>query len=120
MDQPPRRLTDRVIDAEMWIGIAWVGLVMALVTLAAPDLGLAGGLIHGDGELAEARTMAFTTLVLAQLFHCLNARSDRTRAFHRIFTNPLPWGSNRLPVVPQVAAVPPPFVTTALPPPPLP
>src|SRR3546814_4329828 len=50
MDQPPRRLTDRVIDAEMWIGIAWVGLVMALVTLAALDLGLAGGLIHGDGE----------------------------------------------------------------------
>src|SRR3546814_3220222 len=105
MDQPPRRLTDRVIDAEMWIGIAWVGLVMALVTLAALDLWLAGGLIHGDGELAEARTMAFTTLVLAQLFNCLNARSDRTSAFHRIFTNPLLWGAIGLSVVPQVAVV---------------
>src|SRR3546814_13106787 len=78
---------------------------MALVILAALDLGLAGGLIHGDGELAEARTMAFTTLVLAQLFNCLNARSDRTRAFHRIFTNPLLWGALGLSVVLQAAVV---------------
>src|SRR3546814_1716201 len=106
MDQPPRRLTDRVIDAEMWIGLAWVGLVIALVTLAALDLGLAGGLIPGAGEPAEARTLAFTTLVLAQLFNCLNPRSDRTSAFHRIFTNPLLWGAIGLSVVRPVAAVP--------------
>ncbi|HEY3229434.1 MAG TPA: HAD-IC family P-type ATPase, partial [Roseiflexaceae bacterium] len=35
MERPPRRLTDRVIDAEMWLGILWVGAVMALVTLLA-------------------------------------------------------------------------------------
>ena len=29
MGRPPRRLTDRVIDAEMWVGIVWVGAVMA-------------------------------------------------------------------------------------------
>src|SRR3546814_13270152 len=92
MDQPPRRLTDRVIDAEMWIGIAWVGLVMALVTLAALDLGLAGGLIHGDGELAEARPMAFTTLVLAQPFTSLTARPDPTLAPPRSFPNHPPFG----------------------------
>src|SRR3546814_17569140 len=113
MDQPPRRLTDRVIDAEMWIGIAWVGLVMALVTLAALDLGLAGGLIHGDGELAEARTMAFTTLVLAQLFNCLNARSDRTSAFPPNFTNPLLWGATGPSVVLQRAVVHPPCLKAA-------
>ena len=33
MGRPPRRMTDRVIDKEMWIGIVWVGLVMAVVTL---------------------------------------------------------------------------------------
>ena len=41
MQRPPRRLTDRVIDAEMWFGIFWVGLVMAVVTLVALDLRLA-------------------------------------------------------------------------------
>ena len=30
MRRPPRRLTDRVIDAEMWVGIVWVGAVMAV------------------------------------------------------------------------------------------
>ena len=30
MRRPPRRLTDRVIDGEMWLGIFWVGLVMAV------------------------------------------------------------------------------------------
>src|SRR3546814_18887507 len=49
--------------------------------------------------------MAFTTLVLAQRFNCLNARSDRTSAFHRIFTNPLLWGAIGLSVVLQVAVV---------------
>ena len=34
MRRPPRRLTDRVIDREMWLGIVWVGLVMAVVTLS--------------------------------------------------------------------------------------
>ena len=37
--------------------------------------------------------MAFTTLVFAQLFNCFNARSDRTSAFHHLFTNRLLWGA---------------------------
>jgi P-type Ca2+ transporter type 2C len=60
---------------------------MAIVTLAALDLRLPGGIIDGSGTVVEGRTMAFTTLVLAQLFNCLNARSDRTSAFHGLFTN---------------------------------
>ena len=71
MQRPPRRLTDRVIDGRMWVGIVWVGLVMAVVTLAALDLRLAGGLLGGSGGIVEARTMAFTTVVLAQLFNVL-------------------------------------------------
>ena len=93
MRRPPRRLTDRVIDAEMWVGIVWIGAVMALVTLLALDLGLPGGLVGGSGDVVHARTMAFTTLVLAQLFNCFNARSDRTSAFRRLFTNRLLWSA---------------------------
>jgi potassium/sodium efflux P-type ATPase len=105
MRRPPRRLTDRVIDAEMWLGILWVGLVMAAATLAALDLRLAGGILGGSGDIVHARTMAFTTLVLAQLFNCFNARSDRTSAFHQLFANRLLWGAIALSVTLQIAVV---------------
>jgi len=58
----------RVIDARMWIGIVWVGAVMAVVTLVALDLRLPGGIVGDSGNIDEARTVAFTTLVFAQLF----------------------------------------------------
>jgi P-type Ca2+ transporter type 2C len=105
MRHPPRRMTDRIIDREMWIGIVWVGLVMAIVSLVALDLRLDGGFLGGSGGIVPARTMAFTTLVFAQLFNCLNARSDRMSAFHRMFTNRLLWGAIALSAALQVAVV---------------
>ncbi len=105
MRRPPRQLHDRVIDRAMWTGVVWVGAVMAAVTLLALDLRLAGGVVDGSGGIVEARTMAFTTLVLAQLFNCFNARSDRTSAFHGLFTNPRLWGAVALSVVLQMAVV---------------
>jgi magnesium-transporting ATPase (P-type) len=113
MARPPRPSGRRVIDREMATGIGWVGLVMALVTLAALDLRLAGGVLGGAGGIVEARTMAFTTLVLAQLFNCLNARSDRTSAFHRLFTNRWLWGAIALSAALQVAVVQVPFLNDA-------
>jgi Ca2+-transporting ATPase len=113
MAHPPRSSDDRVIDIAMWVGIAWVGLVTAVVTLIALDLRLPGGLVGGSGDIVEARTMAFTTLVLAQLFNALNARSDRVSAFHRLFTNRLLWAALALSVVLQVAVVHVPFLNDA-------
>jgi P-type Ca2+ transporter type 2C len=105
MARSPRRLTDRVIDAEMQFGVVFVGFVMAIVTLLALDIGLPGGLVDGSDGIVEARTMAFTTLVIAQLFNCFNARSDRVSAFHHLFTNPLLWGAIALSLLLQVAVV---------------
>ena len=105
MSRPPRRLTDRVIDLDMWLGILWVGVVMAAVSLAALDLRLDGGLLGGSGSVEKARTVAFTTLVLAQLFNCLNARSDRMSAFRRLFTNRWLWAAIALSAALQVAVV---------------
>jgi magnesium-transporting ATPase (P-type) len=113
MSRPPRRLTDRVIDAEMWFGIFYVGFVMAVVTLAALDLRLNGGLLGGSGSIDEARTMAFTTLVFAQLFNCFNSRSDRTSAFRGLFTNRLLWAAIAVSVLLQVAVVELPFLNDA-------
>jgi P-type Ca2+ transporter type 2C len=105
MRRTPRRLSDRVIDREMWIGIVWVGSVMAAVTLIALDLRLDGGFLGGSGDIDKARTMAFTTLVLAQLFNCFNARSDRTSAFHHLFTNRFLWAAIALSALLQFAVV---------------
>jgi Ca2+-transporting ATPase len=113
MRRAPRRRTDRILDKEMWIGIAWVGTVMAAVTLLALDLRLPGGIVGDSGSITEARTMAFTTLVLAQLFNCFNARSDRTSAFHRMFTNRYLWGAIALSALLQVAVVELGFLNTA-------
>jgi magnesium-transporting ATPase (P-type) len=113
MLRPPRHLTERVIDKEMWIGIIWVGLVMAVVTLTALDLGLPGGLFEGAGTIDEARTMAFTTLVFAQLFNCFNARSDRSSAFRSLFTNGWLWGAVALSGLLQVAVVQAPWLNQA-------
>ena len=113
MEHPPRRLTDRVIDVEMWVGIVWVGVVMAIVTLTALDLRLEGGIVGDSGDIVEARTMAFTTLVLAQLFNALNARSDQVSAFHHLFTNRLLWAALGLSAVLQAAVVHVPFLNDA-------
>ena len=113
MARPPRRLTDRVIDRQMTIGVVFVGVVMALATLLTLDIDLPGGLVEGTGSLSEARTLAFTTLVLAQLFNCFNARSDRVSAFHHLFTNRLLWAAVALSLLLQVAVVYVPFLNDA-------
>jgi len=105
MRRPPRGPGDRVIDRDMWIGIFWIGLVMAVATLVALDLRLPGGLVGDGGDVETARTMAFTTLVLAQLFNCFNARSDRRSAFAGLLTNRWLWAAIALSLSLQVAVV---------------
>ncbi|TFD19626.1 cation-translocating P-type ATPase [Cryobacterium sp. TMT4-10] len=109
MARPPRRITDRAIDRRMWVGIMSTGLVMAMVTLATIDLFLPGGLLPaldpGSDGLTVARTAGFTTLVFAQLFNTLNARSESTSAFHRLFVNRWLWSAILLAVLLQVAVV---------------
>ena len=52
-----------------------------------------------------ARAAAFTTLVLAQLFNCFNARSEQTSAFRNLFTNPLLWIAISVSLLLQVAVI---------------
>ena len=105
MNLPPRRLTDPIIDPAMWVTITVVGVVTALAGLVALDLELAGGLLGGDGDLVSARTMLFTTVVLAQVFNAFNARSDRVSAFEKVFENRLLWLAVAVTVALQVAVV---------------
>ena len=105
MDRPPRPQGSGVITRRMWGGIAFVGLIMAAGTLFVLDYALPGGLIEGSGDLPYAQTMAFTTLMLFQLFNVLNARSDEQSAFQGLLTNPWLWSAVLLSLVLQLVVV---------------
>src|SRR5262245_13534110 len=93
MRKPPRPIGESVITPRMWRGILLVGVVIAASTLFVLDADLPGGLVSGTHGLPHARTMAFTTLVVAQLFNALNARSDDQSAFVHFFANRWLWGA---------------------------
>lgn len=105
MARPPRRRDARMIDTHMWAGIAGTGIVMAMVSLLTIDLFLPGGFVEGHEEWARARTAGFTVLVLAQLFNCFSARSERRSAFDGLFLNRWLWAAVLLSAMLQVAVV---------------
>lgn len=87
MNQRPRPRGEGVLTGQMWRGIIFVGVIMAAGTLLVLDASLPGGFIDGVGNQTHAQTMAFTTLVLFQLFNVFNARSDEKSAFVGLFRN---------------------------------
>ena len=91
MRQPPRPTAEGVITTRMWRGIFFVGVIMAAGTLLVLDASMPGGLLEGDGDLRYGQTMAFTTLMLFQIFNVVNARSDEHSAFSHLFTNLWLW-----------------------------
>ena len=118
MNRKPRKLTDHVIDRDMWIDIAFIGIIMAVVTLIGMDMHLAGGLftdrsvdaLGHEAQLTEARTMGFTILVFAQLFNAIASRSSRQSAFVGLFSNKWLWGAIGLSVVLQLLVIYVPFL----------
>jgi P-type Ca2+ transporter type 2C len=105
MQQQPRPQGSGVITRTMWLGIAFVGVIMATGTLLVIDAALPGGLIAGTGSMAYGRTMALTTLVLFQMFNVFNARSDTQSAFYRLFHNRWLFGAVALSLALQVAVI---------------
>ena len=78
---------------------------MAVATLWVLDASLAGGLVDGAGTIEHGRTMAFTTLVLAQLFNAFNARSEWRSAFADIVSAHWTAAATALSVVLQMAVL---------------
>lgn len=121
MTRKPRRLTDRVIDAEMWGDIIFIGVIMAAVTLIGMDMHLDGGLftdrsveaIGHEAQMTEARTMGFTILVFAQMFNALASRSHEQSVFVGLFANKWLWGAIGVSVVLQLVVIYVPFLNTA-------
>lgn len=113
MRRPPRPRGEGVITRRMWAGIVCVGAAMAAATLFVLDASLPGGLIPGTGTVRHAQTMAFTTLVLCQLFNAFNARSDERSAFTDPISNGWLWAAAGSSLLLQVAVVHVPFLQEA-------
>jgi Ca2+-transporting ATPase len=77
------------------------------------DASLPGGFVDGTGNLRYAQTMAFTTLMLFQLFNVFNSRSDEVSAFHRLFSNRWLWSGVMLSLLLHAAVVYIPFLQKA-------
>ncbi|HET6584835.1 MAG TPA: HAD-IC family P-type ATPase, partial [Nannocystaceae bacterium] len=69
MRRNPRAPNTPLLGRESWLHIAWVAALQAAVSLAA----FGWGLHHGD--LALARTLAFSTLVFGVLLRAFSARN---------------------------------------------
>jgi Ca2+-transporting ATPase len=57
--------------------------------------------------------MAFTTLMLFQMFNVLNSRSDERSAFHGLFRNAWLWAALGLSIALQAAVIYSPFLQNA-------
>ena len=113
MTKPPRPRSEGVITGRMWFGIFFVGAIMAVGTLLVLDASLPGGLIKGSGSMRYAQTMAFTTLMMFQMFNVFNARSDERSAFSGLFHNYWLWGAIVLSLALHVAVIYIPFLQQA-------
>jgi Ca2+-transporting ATPase len=95
MMRKPRRHGSGVLLNEDWVRLVCVGLLMMVGTIFVLDAYYPGGLVTlfatGTGpnvrDEALARTMAFTTLMMYQLFDVYNCRSRRRSAFIGFFDN---------------------------------
>lgn len=72
MQRPPRHPDESILSRGLGLRIFLQGILMGLSTLAS----FAYGYYHLDAGLEVSRTLAFTTLVLAQLFFVFSCRRE--------------------------------------------
>ena len=104
MQREPRSRGSGVLTSADWIRLTGVGLVMMIGTLAVLDAYYPGGLFTlfatgtepNTADETHARTMAFTTLMMFQLFNVYNCRSNWRSAFSGFFENKWLIGRGRV------------------------
>ena len=80
MHRPPRHPKENIFAGGMAWHILWVGLLMAMLTLAMQWYAISHSGSHWQ-------TMAFTVLCFSQLGHVIAIRSNRRSAFAEFFSN---------------------------------
>lgn len=83
MNRPPRNPREGVFARKLHLKIAVRGVLIGLCTVAALAVGLLVGASSGADTLDYARTLAFSTLVFAQLIYVFQCRSEQ-KSLHEI------------------------------------
>lgn len=88
MRQRPRKKTESIINNKMKISIAVQSLAIFAAVFTSYLLGLKVFFVNDADPLTGARTMAFATLILAELFRAYSARSEFSSVFKLgVFSN---------------------------------
>lgn len=77
MDRPPRDPNESIFARRLHLKIGFTGTLISICTLAV----FIYALWHNPNDVVKARTLAFTTLVMAQLIYVFECRSE----YHSIF-----------------------------------
>ena len=84
MTNPPRSPKEKLLSSYLLLKMTVVFPIMLAAILAL----FLWELNYGSGDLDKARTLAFATLIVAELFHAFNARSLHETVFNsRLFSN---------------------------------
>ena len=81
MKQPPRKKSESIINGSMKVNILVQSLAIFVAVFTSFVLGLTVFFKDAEVPIEGARTMAFATLILAELFRAYGARSERTSVF---------------------------------------
>lgn len=102
MQRPPRRADEGVFSRGLHLKILMRGTLIGICTVAV----FAAAMAARPGELQWAQTLAFTTLVMAQLFYVFQCRSEYRSVFDiGLFTNPFLTGAVALSVAMQLSVI---------------
>lgn len=77
MDRPPRDAHENIFARRLHLQIGMTGLIISVCTVAVFVLSL----MQNPNDINKARTLAFTTIVMAQLIYVFQCRSE----YHSIF-----------------------------------
>jgi Ca2+-transporting ATPase len=83
MKRQPRRKDEGIFASGMGVDIAYQGIMIGVLTLAAYFIGhyIEAGTLLGLESSPDGMTMAFLTMSMAEIFHSYNVRSDRGSIF---------------------------------------
>jgi len=100
MERKPRNPKEKIISKPIIARMLIVGFTMMIGTLAVFKL------YNPGTNLVYAQTMAFSTLMIFQMFNVLNCRSEFNSLFKiGIFTNMKLWGAIIVSIIMQVIVV---------------
>ncbi len=100
MNKKPRKIEEKIVNKRRGITILFIGIIMMIGTLAIFDL------YKPELNLIYAQTMAFTTLMMFQMFNVINMRSEEYSTFKLgIFSNKWLVGAIAIAVILQIIVV---------------